>query len=124
VGTYSPVLHGLRKDGKKLRYVLEAYRSLYPVAEADRVVRRLRKLQGVLGDIVDCHVQREWQRAWQQELRARPDTDPATQMAMTALGTRLDQLEITAQRGFVRRFEQFSAAPVHAAMEALLGQRP
>lgn len=124
VGTYSPVLHELRKDGKKLRYVLEAYRTLYPAAETDRIVRRLRKLQGVLGDIVDCHVQREWLRAWQHELLARADTDPSAAVAMTALGEHLDRLETSAQQGFMHRFGQFAAAPVHEAMAVLLEPGP
>jgi CHAD domain-containing protein len=124
VGTYSPVLHELRKDGKKLRYLLEAFRTLYPPAEVDEVLRRLRKLQGVLGDIVDYHVQREWLRQWQQEFLARTDTDPQALAAMTELGLELDRLELEAQQGFVRRFEQFAAEPVRTAMERLLAAKP
>jgi len=120
VGTYSPVLHELRKDGKKLRYLLEAFRTLYPPEDVDEVVRRLRKLQGVLGDIVDYHVQRAWLRQWQQEFLARPDTEPQSLVAMSELGLELDRLELEAQMGFVRRFEQFAAEPVRAAMARLL----
>ncbi|OGT81220.1 MAG: hypothetical protein A3H91_03940 [Gammaproteobacteria bacterium RIFCSPLOWO2_02_FULL_61_13] len=124
VGTYSPVLHELRKDGKKLRYLLEAFRTLYPSADVDEVLRRLRKLQGVLGDIVDYHVQREWLRQWQQEFLARTDTDSQSLAAMAELGLELDRLELEAQQGFVRRFERFAAEPVRAAMERLLAGPP
>jgi CHAD domain-containing protein len=123
-GAYSADLHELRKDGKKLRYLLEAFRTLYPPDEVDTVVRRLRKLQNVLGEIVDCHVQREWLQSWQQEFLGRPDTDPATLAAMAELGAVLDRLESRAQQDFARRFGQFDAAPVHEAMDRLLGQRP
>ncbi len=120
IGTYSPVLHELRKDGKKLRYLLEAFRTLYPQEEVDVVLRRLRKLQGVLGDIVDYHVQREWLRQWQQEFLGRTDTDPQALVAMNELGLELGRLELKAQQGFVRRFGQFASEPVRAAMERLL----
>lgn len=123
VGAYSPVLHELRKDGKKLRYLLEAFRTLYPQPDVDEVVRRLRKLQGVLGDIVDCHVQRDWLLQWHQELLAQQGTDPETLAAMAALGADLDRLELEAQQGFVRRFEQFAAEPVRSAMDRLLESR-
>ena len=123
VGVYSPVLHELRKDGKKLRYLLEAFRALYPQSEVDEVVRRLRKLQGVLGQIVDYHVQRIWLLQWHQDYLAQADADPLTLAAMTALGTLLDRLELEAQQGFVRRFEQFAAEPVQSALNRLLEYR-
>ena len=123
VGAYSPVLHELRKDGKKLRYLLEAFRTLYPQPDVDEVVRRLRKLQGVLGEIVDYHVQRDWLLQWQQEYLAQADADPPTLAAMAALGTLLDRLELEAQQGFVRRFEQFAAEPVQSALRQLLEYR-
>ncbi|MBI1732554.1 MAG: CHAD domain-containing protein [Gammaproteobacteria bacterium] len=120
VGLYSAELHELRKDGKKLRYLLEAFRSLYPPADVDMVVGRLRKLQGVLGEIVDYHVQRQWLMQWQQELAAQPGAEPPTLVAMTALGAELDRLEHDAQQGFLRRFERFASAPVRQSVDRLL----
>ncbi len=124
IGAYSPVLHELRKDGKKLRYLLEAFRSLYPQPEVDEVVRRLRKLQGVLGQIVDYHVQRDWLLQWHQDYLSQRDAHSETLTAMTALGSLLDRLELEAQRDFARRFEQFAAAPVQSALDRLLEYRP
>jgi CHAD domain-containing protein len=119
-GLYSPGLHELRKDGKKLRYLLEAFRSLYPPKDVDRIVGRLRKLQGVLGDIVDCHVQRDWLAQWRQDLEARPETEAQTLGAMTALAAELDRLEHVAQQGFLHRFERFASEPVQHAIDRLL----
>lgn len=122
-GSYSPMLHELRKDGKKLRYLLEAFRGLYDSSAVDVVVRRLRKLQGVLGDIVDCHVQREWLLTWEQDLAIRDTGGVKLPEAMNALGTHLDGLEIAAQQDFVRRFGRFAAPEVRAAMTQLKGKR-
>ena len=46
-------LHGLRIACKKLRYLLEFFRSLYPKAEIDRVIEALKDLQDVLGNLND-----------------------------------------------------------------------
>jgi CHAD domain-containing protein len=119
-GRYSPELHELRKDGKKLRYLLEGFRSLYPTADVDKVVGRLRKLQVVLGDIVDCHVQREWLAQWRREFEARAEVDTQLLAAMTALAAELDRLEQEAQHGFLRRFGRFTSDTVRTAVDRLL----
>lgn len=46
-------LHSLRIACKKLRYLLEFFRSLYPRAEIDRLVEALKGLQDVLGSLND-----------------------------------------------------------------------
>ena len=45
--------HALRIQVKKLRYAGEFFRSLYPRAGADRMLRRLARLQDVLGHLND-----------------------------------------------------------------------
>ena len=51
------LLHRLRIDGKKLRYLLEFFSELYPRAIVARFVRELKQLQDVLGDFNDTGVQ-------------------------------------------------------------------
>lgn len=46
-------VHRLRKRCKELRYLLEIFRGLYPEADVDALIKRLRKLQDVLGDFQD-----------------------------------------------------------------------
>jgi CHAD domain-containing protein len=56
------LLHALRKDCKKLRYLLEAFQSLYKAAPLRRAVDALRKLQDELGHICDIDVQANFLR--------------------------------------------------------------
>ena len=51
-------LHELRKSGKKLRYLLEAFQSLYRSDAVRQLVGELKRLQDCLGAIVDRDVQR------------------------------------------------------------------
>jgi CHAD domain-containing protein len=67
------VLHQTRIDAKKLRYLIDATRSLYPVEALDRVLRALKKLQGVLGDFNDATVQ---ERRLLEYGRAVAERDP------------------------------------------------
>jgi len=54
--------HALRILAKKLRYTLELFAPLMPpTGEAGALLRRLKDLQGILGDLHDCDV-------WIQEL--------------------------------------------------------
>ncbi len=69
-------LHELRKTGKKLRYLLEAFGSLYPVDDIAATVKALKKLQDNLGGIVDASVQSEKLQQIRNRLAAEaPDTD-------------------------------------------------
>jgi len=52
-------LHALRKKCKKLRYLLESCRSLYPEDEVVRVIKALKKLQDGLGEFQDMAVQKQ-----------------------------------------------------------------
>lgn len=58
-GPESPdsLLHALRIEGKKLRYLLEFFRSLFPLEEVDLLVKHLKKLQNNLGEFNDLSVQ-------------------------------------------------------------------
>ncbi|MFP4407305.1 MAG: CHAD domain-containing protein [Spirochaetaceae bacterium] len=51
--------HELRVECKKLRYLLEIFGSLYPSEELQPVVKRLKKVQDVLGAQQDLAVQQE-----------------------------------------------------------------
>ena len=52
-------LHKLRIQGKKLRYVLEFFSSLYPQQDMKILIRQLKLLQNNLGDFNDLSVQQD-----------------------------------------------------------------
>lgn len=52
-------LHELRIECKKLRYLLEFFRSLFPAGEIGAVLAHLKQLQELLGEMNDLEVQKE-----------------------------------------------------------------
>lgn len=52
-------LHEIRIDAKKLRYLADVAPSFYEAADIDRILGALKKVQRVLGDFNDAHVQEQ-----------------------------------------------------------------
>ena len=50
-------LHEIRIDAKKLRYLIDVTSTLYAAGDLKRILRALKKLQRVLGDFNDAHIQ-------------------------------------------------------------------
>lgn len=50
-------LHRMRIDGKKLRYLLEIFESLYPPGRVKALAKDLKRFQDALGDLNDLSVQ-------------------------------------------------------------------
>ena len=50
-------IHEVRIDAKKLRYLIHVTPAFYPAGELEHILRTLKKLQRVLGDFNDAHVQ-------------------------------------------------------------------
>ena len=101
-------LHELRISGKKLRYLLEAFRTLYPARDVERAIRQLRKLQNVLGDIVDYQVQQEYLSHWQENFPGRRHRD--VKAAMDYLGRIYAKREKATKKKFQRHFDAFVSA--------------
>ena len=53
----APLLHRLRIDGKRLRYLLEFFFDLYPSVTMTRFIKELKRLQDLLGNFNDTEVQ-------------------------------------------------------------------
>ncbi len=82
-------LHRLRIEGKKLRYLLEFYASLFPPREIRSAVKQLKRLQDNLGDFNDLAFQID-------DLVARLNRDTAatrSPTAVAALGALITSLE-------------------------------
>lgn len=106
IGDESPDedFHELRKDLKKLRYLLEFFRDLYPQEELDESIAALKAIQDVLGEINDLAVQQQVVRELtpghrlqpylEARLRQQRDAFPAAfaEFGSEAVGERFRQL--------------------------------
>jgi CHAD domain-containing protein len=85
----SEPMHDLRKRCKELRYLLEAFASIYDEKARRRVVKDLKYLQDQLGEVQDSHIHRSMLTAFVHASAPSP-APPATVLAVGALIDRLD----------------------------------
>ena len=91
-------IHDLRKDAKRLRYLLECFAGLLQHAPRKAFVRRLKAFQDNLGEHHDTAVHVATLQAISRELHS----GRASSETMLAIGQLIAQLD---QRRFVTRFE-------------------
>lgn len=102
-------LHNLRKDGKKLRYLIDTFRTLYPANDMQAIRKCLKRLQNNLGDITDMHVQRCMLDKWKTALATNETISPETIDAIDELENQCTINETKAQKKFKRRYQEFSS---------------
>ena len=101
-------LHRLRIECKKLRYLMEFFRSLYESSDVGRLIKVLKKLQDNLGDFNDYSVQQEQLRDFARRMLAEGVADADASMAMGRLVERLERGQAEERRTFHRRFSRFA----------------
>lgn len=99
-------LHKVRKTAKKLRYLLESFRSLYPQDQIEAVIQQLKRLQNLLGAIVDYHVQQKYLTDW-LATAAKTGIPAAANEAAISLIVSFNELETKSARKFKGRFAEF-----------------
>jgi CHAD domain-containing protein len=107
-------LHDLRKKGKELRYLLEFFARLFPVATVGPMVKTLKSLQDTLGRFQDREVQAGMLRSLGEEIAAQQN-GAAALMAMGVLLERLEAQQADARAEFAERFAPFAAKRRRAA---------
>jgi CHAD domain-containing protein len=114
IGPDSPAddLHRLRKDAKRLRYLLESFGDLGGRKRNRRVVAHLKRLQDNLGEHQDTGVQAERLRVTVDALAGDGRLTPATATAVERLTARLDVRQAAARAEFAHRFAAYGAADV------------
>ena len=112
-------VHELRLDCKKLRYTLELFKELYPPDEVRAIVRRLKKLQDVLGDFNDCSVQKDALLTWVDE---HPAVPPRTALALGSLYDALHREQLSLRAQVEGRFAAFDQPRLAAQALALTGR--
>ncbi len=111
-------VHELRKDAKKLRYLLECFGGLLGDEPRTRFVKRLKALQDNLGEHQDAEVHVAELRQAVHELPAT--TAPSTYVAVGQLIEQLERRRQAARDEFAERFEGYDSAKTHEAFDHLL----
>ncbi|CAK8716333.1 CHAD domain-containing protein [Candidatus Electrothrix laxa] len=102
-------LHRLRIQGKKLRYCLEFFNSLYPAKEMKRLIKQLKELQNNLGLFNDLSVQQDMLNSYLAGLK--PGSGKAKKMgaAIGGLLTNLYHEQQQVRAEFEATFHSFSS---------------
>jgi CHAD domain-containing protein len=121
--TPAEALHQLRIDAKKLRYLLEFFRSLYPDKDIDRLVRELKGLQDVLGGFNDKEVQQGRLVGFARQLSGTDEDHAPTLIAMGRLTAVIADRQKAYRRDFANRFEAFAHSKSQARYQRLFGDQ-
>lgn len=103
------MLHALRIQCKRLRYLMELFSGLYAPREVNGLIKQLRTLQGNLGDFNDLSVQEAYLMRTAAEMAARRLPTPDTLMAIGALVAALDAERAVVRSAFGDTFAAFAA---------------
>ena len=117
--TQDEVLHQLRIDCKKLRYLMEFFASLFPKKEIDKLIGQLRVLQDDLGVFNDLSIQQAYLLHIAEVL---PTSDAQSKKGLVAIGFLVDKLARDQQAmkpGLAKSFTEFAAAPNRALFRQL-----
>jgi CHAD domain-containing protein len=100
-------VHRLRIQGKKLRYAMEIFGSLYPKQELKILIRQLKKLQDILGYFNDLSVQQEMLRQSLKNLAAESQRNSDQAAALGGLLQSLFQEQENLRTHFAETFALF-----------------
>ncbi len=117
------LVHQLRIDCKKLRYLMEFFASLFPKKKINRLIRQLKTLQDELGVFNDLSVQQAYLLHIAEVF---PINDSQHRKGLVAIGFLVEKLAAEQQAmkpGLARAFSDFAAARNRAAFYELFNPR-
>lgn len=112
-------IHELRKTCKKLRYLLEFFRDLYPPEEINHPIKQLKRLQDYLGDFQDVHARIDMLRRISKEMREDPSIPTESLLALGVLLAALEQRQRALREAFAERFRPFAKSGNRARFRGL-----
>jgi CHAD domain-containing protein len=118
--TAPEVVHRLRIDCKKLRYLLEFFRNVFDAQRIAPPIRALKRLQDHLGEFNDLDVQQRELRAMAAEMHEQGAGSADTVLAMGCLIGRLEQRQTDLKRRLVGSVQTFVGVQNRAAFRELL----
>jgi CHAD domain-containing protein len=113
-------LHDLRKDCKKLRYLMEFFQSLYPKPAIRELIKALKVILDNLGEFQDLEVQAHSLEKF-GELMLKEGAPASALMAMGILVGKLFERQQQARSEFVDLFTEFSSESNQIAFQQLFG---
>ena len=112
-------LHALRKTGKKLRYLLEFFRTVHPPAHIKPAIKHMRRLQAHLGEFNDVSIQYTALAGHAAQLKACGAPSQTTR-AVNQLIKQLEAREAAERLNFEERWTAFDSLEVQALFADLL----
>ena len=115
--------HKLRKSCKKLRYLMEMFRELYPAKKIKALIKELKKLQDDLGELQDLEVHTEILQSFlMQGITAKEENQPAENMVRELIErNQMRKREIINRFGTI--FDSFSNKKNKKLFTDLLGMK-
>ena len=113
------LLHQLRIEGKKLRYLLEFFSSLFAQEKIQYLVRKLKLLQDNLGDFNDLGIQQERLIDSAREITPRIRGGKNTVLALGILIGKLNEQQQMIKKEFVKSFSSYAAQEVQKIFDEL-----
>lgn len=102
-------LHKLRKTCKKLRYLMEFFRSLYPKKDISRFIKTLKGLQDCLGEFQDLAVQAGALLNHVKEMSKKETVPAETLMELGRLEESLSRKSARVRLKFEEKFTAFKS---------------
>jgi CHAD domain-containing protein len=116
------LLHELRKDCKKLRYLMEFFQSLYPKPEIRELIKQLKVLLDNLGEFQDLQVQAEALETFGEQMQ-QAGAPARSLMAMGILVGNLLTRQEQAREDFFALFTNFDSEENVQAFKRLFGKK-
>ena len=122
--TPAAAIHELRIACKKLRYLLEFFRSLFAAGRVSAFIRSLKRLQDDLGEYNDLEVQQGALQDTARELFAAGGSDASALLTAGRLVDRLESRQAAARGRLADEVGRFVTARTAFELERLLASRP
>jgi CHAD domain-containing protein len=120
-GSAMGAFHRVRIDGKKLRYLLELFRSAYPAVDLSAAIARLRSLMVCLGDLNDAQMQEAALRRIADDLSGRQGASPEAFLLLGRMIERSNAAAKDARRRCRERFDELRRREHRNRIRSLAG---
>lgn len=115
-------LHDLRKDAKKLRYLLECFGGLLPSGRRKRFVAQLKALQDNLGEHQDAEVHTTELLDLERDMHAQREVDADVLLAMGRLRDHLERRRSEERAAFTERFASYDTKQNRKLLDDMLAE--